>query len=55
MDTPTLAQGLTNVSTAWDSVATMIAGNIWLLTFLGVGLIKSGFKLFKRARKAVGA
>lgn len=55
MDTPTLAQGLTNVTTAFDTVVDLIAGNIWLLTFLGVGLVKSGFKLFKRARKAVGA
>lgn len=55
MDTPTLAQALAQMGEVWTSIVGMISDNIWLLTFLAAGLLRSGFKLFKRARKAVGA
>lgn len=55
MNPPTLAEALAQMSEVWTSIVDMISNNIWLLTFLAAGLLRSGFKLFKRARKSVGA
>lgn len=53
MDGPTLTEALQNMTTVWTNITTMIGGNIWLLTFLAAGLLSSGFRIFKRAKKAV--
>lgn len=48
-----LASGITNFSTVWSNVVTLITGNEVLMVFLTAGLIGTGFRIFKRAKKSV--
>lgn len=48
-----LALAISNFSTVWANVVTMITGNEALMIFLVTGLIGSAFRIFKRAKKSV--
>lgn len=48
-----LSDALTNFSIVWTRVAGIITGNDVLMIFLAGGLITLGFRVFKRAKKAV--
>lgn len=48
-----LTTALTNFGTVFTRVATLISGNEVLMIFLAGGLITLGFRVFKRAKKAV--
>lgn len=48
-----LSDGISNFSTVWTNMVTMITGNTILVIFLVAGLIGTAFRVFRRARKAV--
>lgn len=48
-----LSDALTNFGTVWAKMAGIISGNDVLMIFLAGGLITLGFRVFKRAKKAV--
>lgn len=48
-----LSSALTDFGTVWTQTGSMITDNGVLMTFLAGGLLILGFKVFKKARKAV--
>lgn len=48
-----LTTALTNFTTVWTDMVGIITGNDVLMIFLAGGLITLGFRVFKRAKKAV--
>lgn len=48
-----LASALTDFGSVWTETGSMITGNAVLMTFVAGSLIILGFKVFKKARKAV--
>lgn len=48
-----LSDALTNFGTVWARMTGIISGNDVLMIFLAGGLITLGFRVFKRAKKAV--
>lgn len=48
-----LTEGISNFSTIWSNMVTMITGNAILVIFLVAGLIGTAFRVFRRAKKAV--